>query len=70
VYQIEPKENQRNEHWGITLCRQWRNRHSYKLWDCITDDGYTKDEIKRVRLGKAAMANLTKIIKDFGFGQH
>jgi hypothetical protein len=59
---IEPKENQCNEHWGTALCRQWRNQHSYKLWGCILVDGYAKDEIKRVRLGKAAMANLTKIM--------
>ena len=30
----------------------------------ITNDSYTNEETKKIRLKKAAMANLTKIIKD------
>jgi ABC-type histidine transport system ATPase subunit len=41
---------------------------SYKFSGAlITNDGYIYDEIKRrISLGKAAMANLTKITKDSG----
>ena len=41
---------------------------SYKfLGALITNDGYIHDEIKRrITLGKAAMAKLTKIMKDSG----
>jgi hypothetical protein len=41
---------------------------SYKFFGAvITNDGYIHDEIKRrISLGKAAMAKLTKIMKDSG----
>jgi hypothetical protein len=32
----------------------------------ITNDGYVHDEIKKISLGKAAMAKFTKIMKDSG----
>jgi hypothetical protein len=43
-----------------------RTVSSYKfLGALITNDGYIHDEIKRrITLGKAAMAKLTKIMKD------
>jgi hypothetical protein len=45
-----------------------RTVKSYKfLVALITNDGYIHDEIKRrITLGKAAMAKLTKIVKDSG----
>jgi hypothetical protein len=37
------------------------------LWALITNDSYIHDKIKRrISLGKAAMAKLTKIMKDLG----
>jgi hypothetical protein len=37
------------------------------LWAVITSDSYTKEEIKRrISMGKTAMANLPKMMKDSG----
>ena len=48
--------------------KEIRTVTSYKfLGALITSDGYIHDEIKRrITLGKAAMAKLTKIMKDSG----
>jgi hypothetical protein len=48
--------------------KEIRTVTSYKfLGALITNDGYIHDEIKRrISLGKAAIAKLTKIMKDLG----
>jgi hypothetical protein len=44
---------------------------SYKfLGALITNDGHIHDEIKRITLGKSAMAKLTKIMRLRSFDQH
>ena len=52
---------------NVTAMDLWKNKNDD---DDDNDNGYAKDEIERISLGKAAMENLTEVMKDLGFDQH